>query len=132
MISIARLGGLPVLIVFGRCRIRTWGGRGRSARGFLCRHFPGCLPVGSLNVIITLSCGIPLGNPREVIKSVNFCNVVKSKKTTYHPMGRWGGATLGPFAFGDAVGFGGVTMAEDGLKMRGIYAVRTWKKVNGK
>lgn len=117
MISIARLSWLPVLIVLTRRRIWT---RDRRSRGgvigsFLCWDFPGCLSVGSLNVIITLSCGIPLGNPKEIIKSANFCNVVKVKKKTYHPMGRWGGATLGPFAFGDAVGFGGVTMAEDGF-----------------
>lgn len=103
-----------MLTIFGRRGISTWGGRGRGTWGFLCRNFPSCFSVSSLDVIITLSCGIPLGNPKEITKSVNFCYVVKIKKKTYHPMGRWGGATLGPFAFGDAVGFGGVTIAEDG------------------
>lgn len=33
-------------------------------------------------------------------------------------MGRCGGATLGPFAFGDAAGFGGVTITRGGCYSR--------------
>lgn len=46
-------------------------------------------------------------------------------------MGRLGGATLGPFAFGDAIGFGGVTMTWDG-RYGGGCGVFTLRKVGNK
>lgn len=87
MISISRLGWLPVLAILTRRRIWDSRSRGGVVGSFLCRNFPGCFSVGSLNVIITLSCGIPLGNPKEIIKSAHFCNVFKVKKK--HTI-RWG------------------------------------------
>lgn len=96
MISIARLSGLPVLTVFGRYRVRTWGSRGRGVRSFLCWNFPGCLSVGSLNVIITLGCGIPLGNPREIVESAKSRHVIKSKKNNVPSDGEMGGRYARP------------------------------------
>lgn len=85
-----------MLTVFGRYRIRTWGSRGRGVGGFLCRNFPGCLSVGSLNVIITLGCGIPLGNPREIVESANSRHVIKSKKNNVPSDGEMGGRYARP------------------------------------
>jgi hypothetical protein len=66
---------------------------------------------GSLNVIVTLGRGIPLGNPRSgwLVRYTKHGRRKRfSQKNTYHPVGRGGGEKLGPVAFGEAAGLGGL------------------------